>query len=121
MANAEEVMRAIYSALSDELVRSTLRTQLQSIPRPMLAKLLSVTPKRLDYFMGGGAPNDALWNGARAFEDGMPDPLEVEIEAVALNMLADLFPTWKRVRVRRALAEAIRPVLVAEGRTPETF
>jgi hypothetical protein len=121
MADAEEVMLAIYGALSNEIVRSTIRTQLQSIPRPMLLKLLGVSAKQFRHFMEGGEPGAKLWDGVAAFEEGMTEPAEVELEAVALNMLADRFPNWNRPRVRRALADAIRPVLQAEGRDLSTL
>ena len=84
-------------------------------------QLLGVNGKQLRHFMNGGAPAGQLWDAGSAFEEGMAAPVEVELEAVALNIIADTFPNWHRARVRRALVEAVRPVLQAEGRTVETL
>jgi hypothetical protein len=121
MADAEEVMLAIYQSLSNEIVRETIRTQLKSMPRPLLLKVMGVNAKQFRHFMGGGDPGARLWDAVAAFEEGMTEPVEVELAAVALNMLADLFPNWNRPRVRRALAEAVRPILLAEGRELSTL
>jgi hypothetical protein len=120
MADAEEVMRAIYFALSNEIVRSTIRTQLKSIGRPMLLQVLGVNAKRFRRFMEGGDPSARLWDAVTAMEEGMTEPAEVELEAVALNIITDTFPDFDRPRIRRALADAIRPVLLAEGREMST-
>jgi hypothetical protein len=121
MADSDNVMLALYKALSDEIARSTIRTQLRSIPRPMLIKLLGVTPKRFRHFMEGGEPGDKLWDAVESFEAGMEAPVELDLEAVALNLLVERFPNWNRPRIRRALADAIRPVLSAEGREVATL
>jgi hypothetical protein len=121
MADADDVMRAIYTALSNEIVRSTIRTQLLSLPRPMLIKLLGVSAKQFRHFMGGGEPSNKLWDAVEAFEEGMTEPVDLELEAVALNLIVERFPNWNRPRVRRALADAIRPVLLAEGREVTTL
>ena len=47
---------------------------------------------------------------------GMP-PGEVELGAVAVNLIADQFPSYKRVALRRDLEEAIRNVLEPAGPT----
>jgi hypothetical protein len=120
MAESDEVILAVYKALSDEIARSTIRTQMLSIPRPMLIKILGVNAKRLRHFMAGGEPGEKLWEAVEAFEEGMTEPVEVELEAVALNLLVDRFANWNRPRIRRALADAIRPVLLAEGREIST-
>jgi hypothetical protein len=120
MAESDEVILAIYKALSDEIARSTIRTMLGSIPRPMLLKVLGVSAKRLRHFMAGGEPGEKLWEAVEGFENGMTEPVDLEMEAVALNLLVDRFPNWNRPRIRRALADAIRPVLLAEGREIST-
>ena len=120
--NAREVEFEFKYALSYELLRATLREQLKSMPRRMLAGALGVNVRQLSWFMRGGHPSKRLYDAACAFSDGMQaQPPEVELEAVALNLIADTFDTRKRPQVRRALAEAIRPVLLAEGRTLETL
>ncbi|HEU4883696.1 MAG TPA: hypothetical protein VFT45_15670 [Longimicrobium sp.] len=121
MADSDEVIRALYHALSNEIVRSTIRTQLQSIPRPLLIKLLGVSAKRFRHFMEGGEPSAKLWDAVEAFEEGMQEPVELDLEAVALNLIVERLPNWNRPRVRKALADAIRPILQAEGREVATL
>lgn len=121
MADSDEVMRALYHALSNEIVRSTIRTQLRSLPRPMLLKLLGVSSKEFRHFMGGGDPCQKLWDAVAAFEEGMKEPVELDLEAVALNLIVERLPNWNRPRVRKALADAIRPILQAEGREVATL
>lgn len=116
MADADDVMRAIYTALSNELVRSAIRTQMQSIPRSILMEVLGVNGKQLKHFMDGGALPERLWEAGCAFDEWMAEPVEVELEAVGLNIIADTFPDWRRARVRRALVDAVLPVLRAAGR-----
>jgi hypothetical protein len=112
--NAREVMHDFDYALGYELMRCVLRTQLKSLPPMTLARVLGVRWKRIRFFLDGGDPGPALWDAASAMAEGMEEPGEVEMEAVALNLLADLFPRMERPRVRAALAAALMPVLEAE-------
>lgn len=121
MADADDVMRAIYTALSHELVRATIRIQMQSIPRTILLKLLGVNGRQFRHFMAGGAPAGQLWDAGCAFEEGMAEPVEVQLESIGLNIIADTFPNYVRARVRQALADAVLTVLRAEGRELETL
>ena len=116
--NAAEMEELYLRAVASEMMREILRAQMKSIPRTMLAKVLGVTGRRLNHFMGGGAPGYKLWNAGESFADGMTEKMEVDVEAVAVGLLLSLFDDPDRPRVRRALAEAIRPVLLAEGHEP---
>lgn len=115
-ANVFETEEAYLRAVASEIMREILRAQGKSLPPAMLAKLLGVNTRRLKHFMNGGNPGMKLWNAGESFADGMGRDMEVHVEAVALNVIADTFPDCDRPRIRRALAEAIRPVLLAEGR-----
>lgn len=119
--NASEALVAMDYALGYELMRETLREQARSMPRGLLANLLGVSRSTLSRFMNGGDAGPKLWAAGASFADGMADPPEVELEAVALNLIADTFPPRERARVRRALADAIRGALAAEGRTPSSI
>lgn len=119
--NYNDAMHAYAYALCYEVLRSTIREQLKAMPRPMLLKVMGVRLKRFKHFMAGGSPGKTLWESGLDFEEGMPQMPDVEIEAVALNLIADTFEDYDRPRIRRALADAILPVLRAEGREPSTL
>lgn len=114
--NAQEMEEAYLRAVASEMMREILRTQMKSMPREVLEQLLGKGGSRLAHFMAGGSPGEDLWNAGESFADGMGGTLEVEVEAVAINALADTFPEEDRPRIRRAIAAALRPVLAAEGR-----
>lgn len=116
--SAAEMDELFIRAVTSEVMREILRAQLKSMPRPMLAKVMGVPLRRLNHFMNGGTPGYKLWSAGEAFGEGMTQPMEVDVETVAVNMLLSFFDDPDRPRIRRALAAAIRPVLLAEGHEP---
>lgn len=109
-------------AVGFEVMRQVIRHHLKTVPLNLLAKSLGVTPDVLWSFMEGAPLPVAVFQSGKAqkLAAGLY-PVTVEPEAVALNYLADTFPEKDRPRVRRALAQALLPVLQSEGRHPETI
>jgi hypothetical protein len=116
---AAEMEELYLRAVASEMMREIMRVQLQSMSTATLAQVIGVSVRRLNAFMNGGTPGYKLWNAGEAFADGMKErPMEVDVEAVAVNVLLSLFDDIDRPRVRRALGEAITPILREEGWEP---
>jgi hypothetical protein len=110
MMNAKEAVVAMDYAIGYALMRALFRTELQTIPAPVLARTLGVPVDDLSAFMDGGEPGGALWDAGHRYAEGR-EPPEMEPVDIALNLLADTFPLAERVRVRKALADVLVPAL----------
>jgi hypothetical protein len=118
MMSAAEAVEAMDYALGYELMRALLRAELEHVASPAeLAAHLGVSERDLSEFLAGGEPGADLWAAGEALS-GKREPVTVTAEALALNMMADTFPIPERPTARRALADAVRPVLAAAGRGP---
>lgn len=110
MMNAAEAVEAMDFAIGYALMRAMLRTELRTIPAPVLARTLGVPVDALESFLDGAEPGEDLWEAGHKYA-GRCDPPEMEPADIALNLLADTFPLAERVRVRKALADVILPAL----------
>lgn len=110
LVNSLEALHAFDYALGYELMREVMRRMLRTHPMRGLARYAGVTEDEFQAFMDGGDPGVALWAAGETMATGMEQP-DVELDAVALNLLAATFPLAERVRARAELAAAIAPVL----------
>lgn len=112
---AAEATVAMEYALGYELMRQAFRAEMERTSVGALAKQLSVSPRTLKRFMEGGEPGKQLWASGRWFVPTQEAPV-VSAEALAINLVADTFPPGERADLRRALVEALQPVLNTAGR-----
>jgi hypothetical protein len=112
MMNPAEAVNAMDYAIGYAMMRAMLGAEMRTIPAPVLARTLGVPVEDLTAFMDGGEPGGALWEAGHAYAGGR-EPPEMEPVDIALNLLADTFPLAERVRVRKALADVLRPALAS--------
>jgi hypothetical protein len=115
MYDANEARAAVDAAYILELARAFLRAEIRRAGETGTARQLHVRRSTLRDFMAGGDPSRKLFDAAAELVLDRPLP-PLAPEALAVQLLAETFPRTRRVEMRQAFTDALRPVLEREGR-----